>query len=78
MSIDINWAFGFSKDVKNGVHSLSVKDRNAILMLSSHNGVIYDFEHRKQTLLQGHCNMISCCAVDKTKRWIVTADLGKD
>lgn len=78
MSIDINWAYGFSKDVKNGVQSLCMKDRNAILLLSSHNGVIYDFEHRKQTLLQGHCNMISCCVVDKSKRWIVTADVGKD
>ena len=26
----------------------------------------------------GHCNFISCCAVSKDKRWIVTADAGED
>jgi cilia- and flagella-associated protein 251 len=78
MSLDINWAYGFSKDLKNSAQSLCMKDRNAILLLSSHNAVVYDFEHRKQTLLQGHCHAITCCAVDKSKRWIVTADSGHD
>ena len=46
--------------------------------MSAHSGVIYDFEHRSQMILQGHCNTISCCAVSKDKRWIVTADMGDD
>lgn len=78
MNLEINWAFGFSKDHKRAVHSLCSKDRNAIFLLSSHSGIIYDFEHRKQTLLQGHSNIISCCVVDKTKQFIVTADSGND
>jgi cilia- and flagella-associated protein 251 len=75
-SLNVHWAFGFSKDVPGSVQSLCSKDRNSLLFLSGHSGVIYDFEHRKQTILQGHCNIITCCAVDKTKRWIVTADAG--
>lgn len=61
-----------------GVQSLSTKDRNALFFLSAHSGVIYDFEHRSQMILQGHCNAITTCAVSKDKRWIVTADTGED
>jgi len=76
--LNIHWAYGFSKDIVGGVHSLSTKDRNALFFLSAHSGVIYDFEHRSQMILQGHCNSITCCAVSKDKRWIVTADQGED
>jgi cilia- and flagella-associated protein 251 len=74
----VHWAFGFSKDYHASALSLCTKDRNALFLLSAHSAVIYDFEHRKQTVLQGHCNIISCCAIDKTKRWIVTADSGPE
>jgi WD40 repeat protein len=77
-ALSINWAFGFSKDVINGVHSLVTRNRNALFFISSHSGVIYDFENRTQMILQGHCNLIKCCAVSKDKRWIVTADSGDD
>lgn len=52
--------------------------RNALFTISAHSGIIYDFEFRTQTVLQGHCNFISCCAISKDKRWIVTADAGTD
>lgn len=77
-SLNVHWAFGFSKDLTGSVQSLCTKDRNALFLLSGHSGVIYDFEHRKQTILQGHCNIITCAVVDKTKRWIVTADAGQE
>ena len=76
--LKINWAYGFSKEVVNGVHNLTTATKNSIFFISSHSGVIYDFEHRTQMVLQGHCNMISCCAVSTDKRWIVTADIGED
>jgi len=60
------------------VHNLSTDEKNAIFYLSSHSGVIYDYEYRRQTILQGHCNVISCCVVSSDKRWIVTADKGAD
>ena len=53
-------------------------DRKSIFSVSSHSGVIYDYENRTQLILQGHCNLISCCAVSKDKRWIVTADHGDE
>lgn len=74
----MNWAFGFSKDVVGGVHSLANKDRNAMFYVSSHSGVVYDYENRTQLILQGHCNLITCAVVSQDKRWIVTADAGED
>lgn len=78
LKLDIHWSFGFSKEKTGSVQSLCSKDRNCLFLLSANSGVLYDFEHRKQTILQGHCNVISSCAIDKTKRWIVTADAGPD
>lgn len=46
--------------------------------ISSHSGVIYDYENRTQLILQGHCNLITCAVVSTDKRWIVTADSGND
>eukprot|EP01038_Epipyxis_sp_PR26KG_P008841 gene8841-11932_t len=77
-ALNLHWAYGFSKDKLYGVHSLCLKDRNALFFASSHSGVIYDFEHRTQSILQGHCNIISACVVDADKRWIVTVDSGAE
>ena len=77
-TLRINWSYGFSKDILNGVQSLTNRDRNALFFISSHSGVIYDYEHRTQMILQGHCNLITCCAVSHDKRWIVTGDVGDD
>ena len=60
------------------VHSLTGNNRNALFYLSAHSGIIYDYEFRRQIILQGHCNIITCCCVSKDKRWIVTADQGPD
>jgi WD40 repeat protein len=77
-ALKVNWTYGFSKNITNGVHSLSVDGRQAIFYVSSHSGVIYDFENRTQMILQGHCNPITCCAVSADKKWIVTADSGEE
>jgi len=74
----VQWMFGFSKDIVGGVKSLTKSGRNALFCVSAHSGIIYDYEYRTQTVLQGHCNFITCCAVSKDKRWIVTADSGTD
>lgn len=80
MAVELNfdWIFGFSKDSVSSVHSLATSDRNAFFFISSHSGVIYDYERRQQIILQGHCNPITCSYVSYDKRWIFTADSGND
>lgn len=85
-ALRLAWSFGFNKEVVNGVHNLSTDvssssdqpARRAIVYTAAHTGVIYDYAQRQQTLLQGHCHPISCCAVSEDKRWIVTADRGEE
>jgi len=77
-SLNLEWTFGFNKDIYNGVHSISTSDRNAMVYASSYSCVIYDYESRTQIILQGHRNTISCCQVTSDKRWIITADAGDD
>ncbi|EQC41373.1 hypothetical protein SDRG_01346 [Saprolegnia diclina VS20] len=77
-ALSLSWSFGFNKDIVGGVHSLSDDAVHAIFYTSGHMGIIYNYAHRTQRILQGHCNPISCCAVSEDKRWIVTADRGSD
>lgn len=72
------WAFGFQNRTINGVENLTDKSRNAIFYISSHSGVIYDFENRTQTILEGHRDIIKCCVVSKDRNFIVTCDSGNE
>jgi hypothetical protein len=51
-ALKIDWTFGFSKDISGSVHSLTTKEKNALLFLSSHSAVIYDYEFKTQFILQ--------------------------
>ena len=75
-ALSLQWAFGFNKDLRGGVHSLCDETRTALFYASAHSGVIYDCATRTQRLLQGHCNPIACAVVSADKRWLVTADAG--
>jgi len=75
-SLNIEWTFGFNKDAVNGVHSLAAKGSTSLFYFSGHTGVIYDYAQRRQTLLQGHSNCITCACVSRDKRYIATADRG--
>ncbi|CAM9875392.1 unnamed protein product, partial [Choristocarpus tenellus] len=77
-ALSLTWAFGFNKDIIDGVHSLHTNDNNALFYVAAHTGVIYDYASRTQQLLQGHCNPITAVAVSQDKKWIVTADAGSD
>ena len=77
-ALSLSWAFGFNKDIPGGVHNLSDETRSAVFYVAAHSGVVYDFVHRKQLLLQGHCNPITCCVVSGDKRWVATADAGPE
>ncbi|CAM9252430.1 unnamed protein product, partial [Discosporangium mesarthrocarpum] len=78
-ALSLTWAFGFNKDVVDGVHSLCSGKRDALFFIAAHTGVIYDYANRTQQLLQqGHCNPITAVAVSHNKKWVVTADAGSD
>ena len=49
-----------------------------IFYVSAHTGVLLDCLTNQQCLLQGHNNPISCTAVSGDRRWLATADSGKD
>lgn len=51
-ALSVDWTFGFSKDITGAVHSLTSKDRNALVFLSSHSAVIYNYEFKTQLILQ--------------------------
>jgi hypothetical protein len=53
-ALNLKWVLGYNKDIKDGVHNLTNKDRAAIFYSAAHTGVIYDFEEKEQKLLQGH------------------------
>ena len=70
--LSLQWAFGFSRDA--GVHNLCDENRSALFYASAHTGVIYDLNSKRQRLLQGHCNQISCTCASLDRRYIATAD----
>lgn len=51
-ALTLSWAFGFNKDVVDGVHSLCANGREAVFYVAAHTGVIYDYARRTQELLQ--------------------------
>jgi len=77
-ALNLEWVLGYNKDIKDGVHNLTNKERCAIFYSAAHTGVIYDYEEKEQKLLQGHCNKITCTACSADKSLIVTADSGID
>lgn len=51
-ALTLTWAFGFNKDIADGVHSLCADGREALFYVAAHTGVIYDYAKRTQELLQ--------------------------
>ena len=74
----LQWSFGFSKNIPGGVITLCDGARNALFYAAAQSGIIYDYSARRQKLLQGHCNPISCAVVAPDKKWLMTADMGDD
>lgn len=75
-SLNMCWSFGVNKHVP--VQNLSNGSRKVAFFICAHVGVMFDWEANKQQLLQGHCNAITCTCVSEDRRWIATADSGKD
>mmetsp|Transcript_33102 Transcript_33102/g.55453 ORF Transcript_33102/g.55453 Transcript_33102/m.55453 type:complete len:898 (-) Transcript_33102:322-3015(-) len=77
-ALSLQWAFGFSCDISNGVADVSESGQHKICYVAAHTAVIYDRIERQQMVLQGHCNPITCLAVTEDKSVLVTADAGDD
>lgn len=77
-ALTLQWSFGFSKDVPGGALTLCDGTRDALFYSAAQTGVVYDYSARRQKLLQGHCNPISCVVVSLNKKWLITADAGVD
>ena len=77
-ALNLEWTIGFNYKLVNGVINLIDDDRKKIFFISGNTGVIYDYKEssRRQTLLQGHCNEIMCCAYCRELDILVTADRG--
>jgi WD40 repeat protein/Ca2+-binding EF-hand superfamily protein len=76
-ALNLEWCLGFNFKLVNGVINLITEHRTQIFFVSGNTGVIYDYKgDKKQTLLQGHCNEITCVAYCKEQDIIVTADRG--
>ncbi|UJR34201.1 hypothetical protein I4U23_021607 [Adineta vaga] len=74
--LSFQWCFGFNKDLP--VLNLSINKTKKIFFAAAQIGVLYDFANNRQQLLIGHRNNITCCCISNDKRWLCTADTGRD
>ncbi|KAF8560582.1 hypothetical protein P879_07589 [Paragonimus westermani] len=70
------WTFGFNQKVP--IINLSKKGTNIILYSSANLVVLSDIDNKKQRLLRGHCNEVTCLASSVDKRWLASGDKGPD
>jgi hypothetical protein len=77
-ALNLRWTFGFNRDSDAGtLVDLTSDGRQAVFYSVGHTGVIFDYELRRQKLLQGHTNTITCAAASDDKKWLVTGDAGE-
>ncbi|KAK7164882.1 hypothetical protein R3I94_003309 [Phoxinus phoxinus] len=72
----LDWAYGINQTLP--VLSLQDEDRLVILYICAHIAVMYDHNSNAQHLLQGHCSPITCLCASEDRRWLVTADMGRE
>ncbi|KAL8424252.1 hypothetical protein Efla_002870 [Eimeria flavescens] len=86
--IELGWAFGYDKSVRNGVHSLSKTSEGprAVFFPASNTGVVHIYQKKGENVnskdtqlhLRGHTNRISAVAVSEDKELIATGDIGQE
>ena len=70
-ALNLRWTFGFNRECEAGtLVDLTSEGRQAVFYSVGHTGVIFDYELRRQRLLQGHTNTISCAAASDDKKWL--------
>ena len=77
-TMNLEWVYGFSKDVIGGVLNLTDEHRKAYFYCAGNTGVVLDVATNEQILLQGHRNIITAAAVSMDKKFLVTVDYGEN
>ncbi|KAF4653556.1 hypothetical protein FOL47_010443, partial [Perkinsus chesapeaki] len=79
-ALRLEWSLGLNRELIGCVHDLEIAgdDRPQLFYTTGNCGIIYNHTTGEQQLLQGHLNAITASAVSRDRRWIVTADAGKD
>ncbi|TRZ04184.1 hypothetical protein DNTS_007802 [Danionella cerebrum] len=72
----LEWAYGINQLLP--VFSLQDEEQLVILYTCAQVAVMYDHTSNSQRLLQGHSSPITCLCASEDRRWIVTADMGKE
>ena len=73
----LKWCAGLDYNTPNSVINLSEDNKEEFCYISGHTAVIYNYEKKRQKLLQGHSNKITAITYSHSKRVIVTADTGE-
>ncbi|XP_044268717.1 cilia- and flagella-associated protein 251-like [Tribolium madens] len=73
---DMEWVFGF--DISIPVLSLTAGDRREIFYSATNVGIVYNYCTKRMIHLRGHQSKIVSVSVDRSCRWLATADNGKD
>ncbi|KAK9722521.1 WD domain, G-beta repeat [Popillia japonica] len=73
---NILWCFGVNTKVP--FINLTRKGNSTLFFAASHDGVLYDYETKKMTHLQGHQNAITTMTVEKHGKYLATADSGEE
>jgi WD40 repeat protein len=72
----LRWCLGLNYELSEGVINVSTDRKNEICYSSGHMIVIYDYEKRRQRILQGHSNKISAISYNQKQQILVSADEG--
>ena len=74
--LQLEWCLGLNAELAEGTVNLSTGARREVCYASGHTVVVFDFERRRQRLLQGHPSRVSALCFSEAQGVLATADEG--